>query len=598
VADPALLVENYSFWFKVSGGDRVLALEDVSLSVDVGDFVLILGASGSGKSTLALNFVGIYPDYFGGYNEGRIFVNHPEKGLVNRREIDRGQRFRTVNMLFQNPEDQIVTLTVEEELAFALENYLVPASEIPASIDRALDLVGLSGFKDRSTLKLSGGEKQRVALAAMLAMEPRVLILDEPTSNLDPVGTREVLEAVQRVRDRVDITLLLVEHEVDEVFHLVDKLLCVEGKKVQGPFSPREFIDSRGLDVRDRMGLWIPQASEVGLELRERGVDAGPIALTGDELVSAVKALPRAAQAPPVMGTGESASGNGHPAPAGRVPGETVIETRDLGFSYPTRSDVLRGVSVDVRRGELLAVVGQNGSGKSTLASLMNGILKPSTGEVLVHGKSTADYKFADLAKRVAYIFQVPEKQFIRNTVADEMAHGVRALGLPEDEVESRVDGVLHSVALQERKDASPYLLSHGQKRRLSVACMVVSEPEVVILDEPTFGQDWLQAQRLMDYLRELADKGAAVTFITHDMRLVAQYADRCVAMAGGEVIFEGAPGELFSSPAVLQRAHLKPPPVFDFSAELLGKPVLQTRDLIDGLEVTLGRSGTVVPKS
>jgi energy-coupling factor transport system ATP-binding protein len=597
VADPALLVENYSFWFKLSGGDRVLALEDVSLSVDVGDFVLILGASGSGKSTLALNLVGIYPDYFGGYNEGRILVNHPEKGLVNRREIDRGQRFRTVNMLFQNPEDQIVTLTVEEELAFALENYLVPAPEIPASIDRALDLVGLSGFKDRSTLKLSGGEKQRVALAAMLAMEPRVLILDEPTSNLDPVGTREVLEAVQRVRDRVDITLLLVEHEVDEVFHQVDKLLCVEGKKVQGPFSPREFIDSRGLDVRDRMGLWIPQASEVGLELRERGVDAGPIALTGGELVSAVKALPRAAQPPPVMGTGESASGNGHPSPTGRVPGETVIETRDLCFSYPTRSDVLRNVSVDVRRGELLAVVGQNGSGKSTLASLMNGILKPSTGEVLVHGKSTADYKFADLAKRVAYIFQVPEKQFIRNTVADEMAHGVRALGLPEDEVESRVDAVLHSVALQERKDASPYLLSHGQKRRLSVACMVVSEPEVVILDEPTFGQDWLQAQRLMDYLRELADKGAAVTFITHDMRLVAQYADRCVAMAGGEVIFEGAPGELFSSPAVLQRAHLKPPPVFDFSAELLEDPVLRTGYLIDALEVSLGRSGTVVPE-
>ena len=149
-------------------------------------------------------------------------------------------------------------------------------------------------------------------------------------------------------------------------------------------------------------------------------------------------------------------------------------------------------------------------------------------------------------------------------------------------------------MALEERKDASPYLLSHGQKRRLSVACMVVSEPEVVILDEPTFGQDWLQAQRLMDYLRELADKGAAVTFITHDMRLVAQYADRW----GGEIIFDGAPIELFSSAAVLQRAYLKPPPVFDFSAELLGDPVLETRDLIDGLEVSLGRSGTVVPKS
>jgi energy-coupling factor transporter ATP-binding protein EcfA2 len=433
----------------------------------------------------------------------------------------------------------------------------------------------------------------------MLAMEPRVLILDEPTSNLDPMGTSEVLESVQRVRDRVNITLLIVEHEVDEVFHQVDKLLCVDGKKVQGPFSPREFINSRGLDVRDRMGLWIPQASEVGLELRERGVETGPVALTGRELVSAVKSRAPATQSPTLGGDDdpEPESHSARPR-SDRVPGETVIAARGVGFSYPTRSDVLRNVSVEIRRGELLAVVGQNGSGKSTLASLMNGILRPSSGEVLVDGKSTTDYKFADLAKRVAYIFQVPEKQFIRNTVADEMAHGVKALGLSEDEVETRVNGVLHSVALEERKDASPYVLSHGQKRRLSVACMVVSEPEVVILDEPTFGQDWLQAQRLMDYLRELADKGAAVTFITHDMRLVAQYADRCVAMADGEVIFDGMPGDLFSTRAVLQRAHLKPPPVFDFSAELVGNPILRTGDLIDALEVSLGRSGTVVPKS
>jgi energy-coupling factor transport system ATP-binding protein len=603
VPEPALVVEDYSFWFKLGGGERVLALEDVSFSVEAGDFVLILGASGSGKSTLALNLVGIYPDYFGGYNQGRILVNHPEKGLVNRRELDRGQRFRVVNMLFQNPEDQIVTLTVEEELAFALENYLVPPSEIPARIDRGLDLVGLSGFKDRSTMKLSGGEKQRVALGAMLAMEPRVLILDEPTSNLDPVGTREVLEAVQDVRNRADITLMIVEHEVDEVFHQVDKLLCVEGKKVEGPFSPREFIDARGLHVRDQLGLWIPQASEVALELRGRAVDTGPVALTGPELVSSVKSRMHPAHAagvpsPNAQPPAAVTEGGGHSGDTSRgVPGEAVIEARDITFSYPTRPDVLKNLSLDVRRNELLAVVGQNGSGKSTLAALMNGILKPTSGKMFVHGKPTTDYKFADLARRVAYIFQVPEKQFVRNSVSEEMAHGLRALGIPEDEVEVRVNTALESVALEERKDASPYLLSHGQKRRLSVACMVVSEPEVVILDEPTFGQDWLQAKRLMDYLRELADKGAAVAFITHDMRLVAEYADRCVAMAGGRIILDGSPMELFSSADVLQRANLKPPPVFGFSEELLGAPRLRTSEVIDALEVSLGRSGSVVSK-
>jgi energy-coupling factor transport system ATP-binding protein len=603
VPEPALVVEDYSFWFKLTGGERVLALEDVSFSIEAGEFVLILGASGSGKSTLALNLVGIYPDYFGGYNQGRIFVNHPEKGFVNRREIDRGQRFRVVNMLFQNPEDQIVTLTVEEEIAFALENYLVPPAEIPELIDRGLDLVGLSGFKERSTLKLSGGEKQRVALAAMLAMQPRVLILDEPTSNLDPLGTREVLESIQLVRDRADITLLIVEHEVDEVFHQVDKLLCVEGKKVEGPFGPRDFIEARGLHVRDSLGLWIPQASEVSLELRARGVDAGPVALTGPELVTSINEQARLAPgegAPTARAKASDAVAD--PGSVSEVgprqgPGESVIEARDITFSYPTRANVLQDLSLDVRRNELLAIVGQNGSGKSTLAALMNGILKPTSGKMFVHGKPTTDYKFADLARRVAYIFQVPEKQFIRNTVREEMAHGLKALGLPDDEVEARTNSVLESVALEQRKDASPYLLSHGQKRRLSVACMVVSEPEVVILDEPTFGQDWLQAKRLMEYLRELADKGAAVAFITHDMRLVAEYADRCVAMAGGRIIVDGSPMELFSSPDVLERANLKPPPVFGFSEELLGAPRLQTSEVIDALEVRLGRSGSVVSK-
>jgi energy-coupling factor transporter ATP-binding protein EcfA2 len=207
---PALVVEDYSFWFKIPmEGKAEPALENVSFEIQQGEFVLVLGRSGSGKSTLALNLVGIYPDYFGGHNQGKIMIAHPERGLINRRELEPGERFQIVNMLFQNPQDQIVTLSVEEEVAFALENYLMDPVDIHPRIDRALDLVGLKGFRERSTLKLSGGEKQRVALASMLAMEPKVLILDEPTSNLDPVGTAEVLDAVDRIREHVDLTLIV-----------------------------------------------------------------------------------------------------------------------------------------------------------------------------------------------------------------------------------------------------------------------------------------------------------------------------------------------------------------------------------------------------
>jgi energy-coupling factor transport system ATP-binding protein len=590
--EPAFVMEDYSFWFKLPSGERRLALDNVSFSVEKGSFVLILGESGSGKSTLALNLVGIYPEYFGGFNEGRVLINHRTKGLVNRRELDRGERFQTVNMLFQNPEDQIVTLTVEEEVAFALENYLVPANEIPPRVSRALDRVGLQGFEERSTLKLSGGEKQRVALAAMLAMEPSVLILDEPTSNLDPAGTEEVLDAVRLVRERADITLVIVEHEVDRVFHQVDEVLLVDGQAVHGPESPREFLTKRGMQVRDDMGLWIPQASEVSLELARRGVSLARTHLTGKELVDDLGAAGTREPAAPPPGSEGTARRQLVAA------SEPVISVRELGFSYPTKSDVLSGVDLDIYKGELLAIVGQNGSGKSTLASCITGLLDPTSGTVTVDGKRTADYKFADLARRVAYIFQVPEKQFIRKNVYEEMAHGLKALKVPEDEVERRVDAVLKAVRLDDRKDSSPFLLSHGQKRRLSVACMVISEPEVVILDEPTFGQDWRQAGRLMDYMRSLADAGAAVTFITHDMRLVAEYADRCLAMSDGRIIFEGGPLELFSAPDVLAAARLKAPPVFDFSRDLLGEPTLATAELIDQLEARFGRPGAVIQGS
>jgi energy-coupling factor transport system ATP-binding protein len=580
MADPMMVVERYSYWFKGTAEDEQPVLSDVSFEVDPGDFMLVLGRSGSGKSTLALNLVGVYPDYFGGRNEGRVLINHETKGLINRRELDRGERFATVNMLFQNPEEQIVTLTVEEEIGFALENYLFPTDEIHRRIDAALDVVGLAGFRNRSTVRLSGGEKQRVALAAMLALEPRVMILDEPTSNLDPVGTEEVLDAVDRVRERTGVAVIVVEHEVDTVFDQVNKVLLVDGHTVHGPLTPREFISRHGLEVRDRMGLWIPQACEVALGLRADGYELPQVPLTGPELVESVSALgmpePSAAKPPAEPGSADP-------------PGATVVEVRDLRFSYPSTPDVLRGVSMEMRRGELLAIVGQNGSGKSTLAQHLNGIHKPTSGEVLVEGVPTTKYKFAQLVKRVAMIFQVPEKQFICQTVYDEVAHGLKAAGFPAEEVERRAEEFLRSVRLWERREASPYVLSQGQKRRLSVACMVVGEPEVVVLDEPTFGQDHQQAQRLMGLMRGLADAGAAVAFITHDMRLVAEHADRCVVMCEGENIFEGAPTHLFADTEVLRRARLRPPPVFEFSRRLLGTPMLDADVVRDRIKEDVG---------
>ncbi len=572
----ALELEHYSFWFKPQGGhpEGPAALLDVSFAVRRGAFVLLLGRSGSGKSTLALNLVGIYPDYFGGRNEGRVLVAHPQRGLINRREIEAAERFKLVNMLFQNPEDQIVTLTIEEEIGFALENYLFEPAEIHRRIDRVLDLVGLSGFRTRETLQLSGGEKQRVALAAMLALEPSVLILDEPTSNLDPAGTADVLATIDHVREQLGLTVIVIEHEVDEVFDRVDTVLLVDEQRVHGPYAPREFLAEKGLAVRDEMGLWIPQAAEVALELRSAGIALpGELPLNAAELTAAVRALPVSLE----RRTHAATLGALAEPPADAMP--AAIEARAVSFAYDARP-VLKNLSFVARRGELLAIVGQNGSGKSTLASLFNGIATPDSGAVLVDGKPTTEYEFAHLARRVAYIFQVPEKQFVCSTVYDEIAHGLRALGLDAAAVDERTLEYLETVRLLDRRDASPYVLSHGQKRRLSVAAMVVGRPDVVVLDEPTFGQDFQQARNLMDLLRALADQGAAVIFITHDMRLLAEYADRAAVLCAGEIVFDGPPLQLFATEDVLARARLKAPTVFEMSQALLGEPLLTTAGL------------------
>jgi len=582
-ADPVLVVEDYSFWFKPPTGkpEAPPALVDVSFEIESGSFVLILGRSGSGKSTLALNLVGIYPDYFGGRNQGRMLIKHPERGLINRRELGSAERFRIVNMLFQNPEDQIVTLTVEEEIGFALENYLFEPAEIHRRIDHVLDLVGLPGFRRRETLHMSGGEKQRVALAAMLALEPTILILDEPTSNLDPAGTADVLDTIDRIRERTGLTVMVIEHEVDEVFDRVDTVLLVDDQHVLGPYTPREFMRKRGLSVRDDMGLWITQASEVALELEERGISFGEsMPLSSDELVEQLAQLNGALPLPSAIANAEQPE---IPQPTAAQVDSTVIETRDVSFAYGDHP-VLDKVNFSARRNELLAIVGQNGSGKSTLASLFNGISIPNSGQVLVDGVPTTDYAFSVLVKRVAHIFQVPEKQFVCGTVYDEIAHGLRALGLSEAEVDERTIAFLDTVRLLDRRDASPYVLSHGQKRRLSVAAMVIGKPEVVVLDEPTFGQDFHQAQNLMQLLRELADGGAAVIFITHDMRLVAEYADRTTVLRDGKIVFDGTPAALFANVEVMDSARLKPPSVHEFSTRLIGEPLLTTRLLIDRL--------------
>jgi energy-coupling factor transporter ATP-binding protein EcfA2 len=574
-----LKLEDYSFWYVGPAAEgqstvETLVLDDVNLEVRRGEFVLLLGPTSSGKTTLFLTIVGVLPGMLGGRARGNLLL-HDGTALVSRKDIPRQQRFVAANMVFQDPNDQLVALTVEDEIAFALENYQVPREQIETRIDEALEVVGLTGFRPRSVTELSGGEKQRVAIAAMLALQPRILLLDQPTSNLDPLGRLEVLRAIDEVRRRLDIAILIAEQATDSIFETVDRVLLLADKTIQFSGTPRELIERYGLELRARFGLWMPQAPEVGLRLRELGLAVDRIPLSREEVVTCLlqAGLGEEAVLPVQTDRGrEKGRGDG---------GEPVLSVRNLSFSYPSRDNVLRDISFDVYQGETVAILGQNGSGKTTLISHLPGILKPTEGDVFVRGMSTHSATIQELASEVAFVFQYPDRQFITHSVEAELAHGLKAMGTPKGQIGPIVERFLRQIDLWDLRTEHPYSLSHGQKRRLSVACMQIMNPAVIVLDEPTFGLDWLQVTTLMDYLYQLTqEEGTTTLFVTHDMQLVARYAQRAIVLHDSQLVFDGPPPELFAATEVLNRTSLQAPPVWTFSAEVLGSGVLRPEDL------------------
>ena len=541
-----------------------------------------------------------------------------------------GDLTRTVGVLFQDPEAQLVMLEVDDEIAFGLENLGIPRHEMGVRVRAARELVGLDAARTPRRLdQLSGGTKQRVVLAALLAMGTAALVLDEPTANLDPQGARLVLGVLGRLCEGRERSLLLVEHRLDEVAGLIDRVAVLDGTghlALEGP--PDAVFGTHAADL-DRLGVWMPQFAALA-----RLFEPAPAALphtaaeAADLLVarwpraftvhgSPINAHPAAASLAPVppaselpadltpgpspVGEGERGAphpragvppsrfgragecppgrrvlaygggpgrrGGPHPTTEGRTAGGgALLGVRDVIYRYhradPLAPPALAHVSLDVRAGEFLALVGPNAAGKSTLGLLLAGVLRPSTGAVLLDGRDLRRVPEREVRARLSYVFQYPEHQFVARTVRDEMLFGLRLRGHPQAAAARRAGEALERFGLAALAAANPYTLSHGQKRRLSVATALVTDPEAIILDEPTFGQDRRHTDELLALLGELHRAGRTVAVITHDLTLVAEHAQRVVALAGGQVAFDGTPRALFEQPEVLARCGLHLPPV------------------------------------
>jgi energy-coupling factor transporter ATP-binding protein EcfA2 len=531
-------------------------LRRVSFSVPRGGSLLVLGPSGCGKSTLSLCLNGAIPHFVEGELNGRVRVGGHET-----RAVSMAHMAQQVGVVFQDPEAQFCTLTLEEEVAFGLENLAVDRAEMDERIDEALGWVDLADRRRDKIERLSGGQKQRLALACVLAQRPDVLVFDEPTAQLDPVGAAEVVAMLERLRAHGRHTLIIIEHRLDDLMPLVDDVLVLSQAGevvVNGP--PRQVMRDWG-DWLKSAGVWVPHVSELATRLNSAGIRLDPFPLTVDEASNALV---------PLVGQGVPRS-----RAAAMATTAPFMQVADLSFAFPgAKQPALDHVSLTLALGRLTAIVGANGAGKTTLARHLVGILRPPPDTVKLGGRDLASIHSADLARRVGYVFQYPEHQFIGGSVLDDVAFGLRRAGVGGSEVKSRALSMLGEFGLLSLAQAHPFSLSHGEQRRLSVAAMLVLEQRGLFLDEPTFGQDRRNFDLLLDKLADLTADGHAIVAITHDMRLVAERANRVIAMADGQVVFDGAPECMFGDGSLLRGARLRPPPITEVSLRL-GLPTL-----------------------
>ncbi len=565
--EPAVLVEIEDLDYTYEGQTSPV-LNGVSLRVHQGEFVLILGPSGCGKSTFLNVLNGTIPHTLKGTLKGQATVCGKSVPLT------KVATFATeVGMVFQDPEAQIINTRVRDEVCFGLENLCRPAAEIMARQAEALAFVGLPDAGDDSIFDMSGGQKQRVSIAAVLAARPRLLALDEPTANLDPAGMAEVFAVLHRLNREFGTTIVMVEHRVDELADRVSRVVMMDRGRVVFDGPPREAFSRPRVAHSEEAKLitrsaWFPQVSEFALDLAAAArvpldPDAVPL-----NVAEAVTFAERFMRTPP--GTRKVPN---RPQDFAAAEARPLLSIRNLSFGYERNRPILRDVSLELETGSIVALLGQNGSGKTTLAKCLIGINAVPKQTVRLNGKDIADLSRRELSAQVGYVFQNPDHQFVTDQVDEEVAYGLRVRGFADDAITKSVNEVLEIVDLARYRHRSPFSLSLGERRRLSVATMLVLEPRLLVLDEPTIGQDHERAQHLMGLMARLRERyGTTVIMITHDVRLVAEWADRAVALAGGCIAFDGSPAELFAQDRLLRESCLLPPPIFDVSTALAGR--------------------------
>lgn len=587
------MIEIKDLWYTYPGRSEP-TLKGINLRVEKGEFVLLTGPTGCGKSTLLKTLNGIIPHESGGVFSGTVKVKGLETADSNQMEIS-----KEVGLVFQNPDDQIFSTTVEDEVAFGPENLCFEQKEIDKKVEEALKIVGMSSHRLASTNSLSGGQKQRICIASMLAMRPEVLAMDEPVSQMDPMGTHEVLNTVRELNRKLKTTILLVEHRLHELAPFVDRIVIMDHGKIVFDQPASKAFDH--LEVFYRLGLRIPEPVELCHRL---GIKASPLSVSGalavldrenfKENTRVLQLLPNPEENTVIKNSsrkasvennahGNSAHGNndhGNDAHENNASenNDSIISIQDLWSGYEKNKMVLKGINLEIRKGERVAIMGTNGSGKSTLLLHLAAILKPDKGNLKVFGEDTRSKNPYSFAGKIGFVFQNPDLMLFCDSAEEEARFG--PVQLKYSNIEERVRNSLEAMSILPLRHDLPQALSRGQRLRTAVASVLSITPELILLDEPTTGQDRVNIEQMMDFFK---NNDSTLIFCTHDIEVAMSYATRILVMNDGQIIADGKGKEVIKDTESLRKASLTQPPVVEI-ANYLGVNAFSVKELVKTL--------------
>jgi energy-coupling factor transport system ATP-binding protein len=530
-----------------------VCLKKINLSIDYGEFVVLAGPSGCGKSTLCLLLNGIIPQSIkGGKLDGKITV----AGL-DTQTCPTSKLSEHIGLVFQNPDNQLFCLRVDDEVAFGLENRAVPRQEMIRRVDGALRSVGLSNLKNKFTFAISGGQKQRLAIADNIAADPKIMVLDEPTSDLDPLGASDILSTIKKLQEN-GLTILVIEHRLEELAPLADRILIMNQGEIILDKPPRELFKNHA--ILRSIGVAIPQS----MSMLPQRIITEPHPITYDEVKETVYGYLKQKDIRRVAANLLERQFN---------IGEAIIRMDGVSYQYPDGTFAIKGVDLEIQEGDFVAIIGQNGSGKSTLAKLLMGLIKPTKGMVLIDRLDTRKVDLRELSTRIGFVFQNPDNQLFTRRVWDEIAFSMKIMKSPID-INQRVSEVLNIIGMMELRDRHPQALSRGERRRLAVGTAMSLHQKIIILDEPTTGQDYGHSRKLIEFIGELNLKGLTFIMITHDMSLVAEFARRTIVLKDGKILLDGPTREVFSQVEKLEETKIRPPTVSQLSTYLREKGI------------------------